>query len=57
MKDYESACGLVRAALFLVIMSSSPPNLWLRWLKLMVCERKTTLNGFLVNKKGTVAFL
>lgn len=27
MKDYESACELVRAALFLVIMSCSPPYL------------------------------
>lgn len=56
MKDYESACELVRAALFLVIMSCSPPYLWLRWFKSMMCEKKTTLNGFLVNRKGNCGF-
>lgn len=39
MKDYKSACELVRAALFLVIMSYSP-YLWLRWFKAMVSEKK-----------------
>lgn len=39
MKDYESACELVRAALFLVIMSCSPSYLCLRWVEL-ICVKK-----------------
>lgn len=55
MKDYKSACELVRAALFLVIMSYFP-YLWLRWFKAMVCEKKMTSGGLLVNRKRSYGF-